>query len=182
MRVSIIMSLNEQENACGQLNIVLIGMPGCGKTTIGGIISEMSGMPLIDIDTEVENSTGVTVQQLIAEYGEKYFRKLESTETVKAGKLSGVIIATGGGVVKNSENLDALAENGRIYYLRRSLSELSILGRPLSKDRDTVLQLYKERNLLYLKFCDCIAQEGEPISGAESIWSDFKEYRGRTNK
>lgn len=163
------------------LNIVLIGMPGCGKSSIGKALSDLSGMQLIDIDEEVERSSGMSVIQIFEDYGEDYFRRLETEETANAGRLSGIIIATGGGVVMKAGNFPALAERGRIYYLQNSVSKLAFCGRPLSKDRDTLLKLYEERDPLYRDFSDCVVQEGKVSSVAEFIRDDFERFRNKNN-
>lgn len=155
------------------LNIVLIGMPGSGKTTVGRLLSEICGMPFIDVDEEIEKTSGMSVEEIFSEYGEARFRRLETEETEKAGRLEGAVIATGGGVVKNACNYRALAENGRIYLIQRNISELATKGRPLSKDANALAEMYKERLPLYLEFADCAVSEGDPTAVAEYILKDF---------
>lgn len=163
------------------LNIVLIGMPGCGKTTVGKLLSKMSGMPFIDVDEQIERSAGKTVAQLFGESGEENFRKLETTETAKAGRLAGYVIATGGGVVTRPENYALLAERGRIYYIRRDTDELDTAGRPLSTDRETLRKMYEERGPAYRSFADCTVEEaGGPELLAEFIWKDFRDHVRKT--
>ena len=101
----------------GMENIVLIGMPGCGKTTIGKELSELTGRPLIDIDGEIVKAAGCSIEDIFARGGEMEFRQLEWEQTALAGQKSGHIIVTGGGVVKTPGNYPALHQNGRIYHI-----------------------------------------------------------------
>lgn len=155
-------------------NIVLIGMPGCGKNSVGERLVALTGRKLIVIDEEIERADGRDIPRIFSEDGEPFFRKLEHHETAKAGAMSGVIIATGGGVVKTPENYASLHQNGRIYYIRRPTEELATEGRPLSSSPEAVQQLYSERNHLYMAFADTVISEGwTPESAAETILSDF---------
>lgn len=158
-------------------NIILIGMPGCGKSTVGKLLAEMSGMLFIDVDIEIEKSAGKVIPKIFAEDGEKQFRRLEAVETSKAGEKNAAVIATGGGVVKLRENYLSLAKNGRIYYIRRPISELAVGGRPLSTDANVLEAMYAERDPLYRKFSDCILDEGMSlIATAEYILNDFSLF------
>lgn len=141
-------TLNEQKN------IVLIGMPGCGKSTVGKHLSEKLDRELLDTDNEIVKSDGRTIPEIFSAEGEPFFRKLE-TETVTAvGKQLGRIIATGGGAVIKKENRDALGQNGTIIYLKKDLSLLSLDGRPLSKNEDAVRKIYEARKDTYEAFAD----------------------------
>ncbi len=135
-------------------NIVLIGMPGSGKSTVGKLLSDRLGREFIDTDSEIVKKDGREIPQIFSESGEKYFRELESQVLEEVGKLSGKVIATGGGVVKNYENYFSLKCNGIIFYLLRSIDKLCMEDRPLSKDIQTVEKLYNERKDLYKKFAD----------------------------
>lgn len=158
-------------------NIVLIGMPGCGKSTLGRLIAEMSGMLFIDVDSEIENSAKKSIPKIFAEEGEPVFRRLEAVETSKAGKKNGAVIATGGGVVKLWENYLPLAGNGRIYFIRRFLPELAVDGRPLSADALALETMYAEREPLYREFSDCVLEEGMSLTAAaEFILNDFHSF------
>lgn len=137
-----------------QKNIVLIGMPGCGKSTVGKHLSEKLDRELLDTDNEIVKSDGRTIPEIFSAEGEPFFRKLE-TETVTAvGKQLGRIIATGGGAVIKKENRDALGQNGTIIYLKKDLSLLSLDGRPLSKNEDAVRKIYEARKDTYEAFAD----------------------------
>lgn len=136
------------------LNIILIGMPGSGKSTIGQLLSKKLNKEFIDTDNEIVKKVGKSIPEIFSEFGEEYFRKVESEVIKEVGKLSGKIIATGGGVVKNYNNHYPLKCNGKIFYIERSINKLSTDGRPLSKDIFALETLYKERKDLYNNFAD----------------------------
>ncbi|MBP8639800.1 MAG: shikimate kinase [Oscillospiraceae bacterium] len=160
-------------------NIVLIGMPGSGKSSVAKLIASKTGRTLVDLDNEIEKSACKAIPQIFAEDGEEAFRAFEREETKKAGKLTGLIISTGGGVVKDYGNYAPLHQNGRIYYLRRELRELETAGRPLSKDRETLERLYNEREPLYDKFSDTKIENNSTLeAAAERIWEDYCENIG----
>ncbi len=159
----------------GQMqNIILIGMPGCGKTTVGRLIAEATGRELIDLDEAIEASAGRTIPEIFTSGGEEEFRRLETEEVRRAGKRSGLVIATGGGVVTREENYPLLHANGTIFFLDRDISVLPIDGRPLSASKG-VNKLAAERMPLYEKWCDhkiipasaeAAAQEIAALAGA----------------
>ena len=115
-------------------NIALIGMPGCGKSTAGRLLAQATGRSFIDIDEVIETAAGKTIPRIFAEDGEEVFRSLETRALSDAGKKSGAVIATGGGVVTRQENYGLLRQNSLIVYLERGLDELDAAGRPLSLD------------------------------------------------
>lgn len=131
------------------MNIVLIGMPGCGKSTAGRELSLLTGREFADTDSEIAASEGKTIPEIFSENGEEYFRDAESREISRLTKHTGLIIATGGGAVLREENRDSLRQNGIIIYLRRSIDELSGEGRPLSSSREKIRRLYDERRGIY---------------------------------
>lgn len=139
-------------------NIVLIGMPGAGKTTIGRKLSKALGRPVLDADDKVVEQTGRTIKDLFQE-GEDVFRQAE-TEAVKTlAAMDGIIISCGGGVVKRPENIGYLQQNGKIFFLNRDLAVIAgsvdKVTRPLlNSAEDRLTQLYKERMPLYLKYAD----------------------------
>lgn len=139
-------------------NIVLIGMPGAGKTTIGRKLSKALGRPVLDADDKVVEQTGRTIKDLFQE-GEDVFRQAE-TEAVKTlAAMDGIIISCGGGVVKRPENIAYLQQNGKIFFLNRDLAAIAgsvdKVTRPLlNSAEDRLAQLYKERLPLYLKYAD----------------------------
>ncbi len=135
-------------------NIVLIGMPGSGKSSVGKALANELGSEFIDTDTEIERREGMSIPKIFELHGEEYFRKVEREVVAEIGKSSGKIIATGGGVVKNKDNYFPLKNNGKIFLIERSLNKLAIGGRPLSKDYQAVEKLYLERKGLYDYFAD----------------------------
>ncbi|MBQ2764408.1 MAG: shikimate kinase [Firmicutes bacterium] len=159
-------------------NIILIGMPGCGKTTIGKALAELTGKECIDTDTAIEQEYGATIPNIFQEQGEAYFRDLERKKIAEIGSLSGKIITTGGGAVKTKENYNALHQNGRIYFLDRAIEDLATKDRPLSIGAD-LNAMAQERLPLYTAFCDTtIKNNGSPEETAAEIWRDFCEYSG----
>ncbi len=145
-----------------QENIVLIGMPGCGKSTLGKLVSKKLGRVLVDTDAEIVKLAGKSIPEIFAEDGEDTFRDLESQVAENVGKMTGAVIATGGGIIKREKNYRPLHRNGKLVFLNRDISELDTDGRPLSQ-RDGVEKLYKERLPLYRKYSDCeIAVERNP--------------------
>ena len=135
-------------------NIVLIGMPGCGKSTIGKILAEKLKRECVDIDERIEQKAKKDIKTIFSESGEDYFRKLESEVILEVGCLTGKIICTGGGAVKLDENYFPLKQNGKIFYLKRDLDKLLTENRPLSKDKQAIERLYQERKGQYEKFAD----------------------------
>lgn len=133
-------------------NIVLIGMPSCGKSTTGKIIAEKLGRKFIDTDRLVAVKTGKSAGEYINAYGLSEFRKVES-EVIASITDSGAVIATGGGSVLDDENVFALKKNGRVFYIERELSHLSVKNRPVSQSRD-LSELYRERKPVYEKTAD----------------------------
>ena len=134
-------------------NIVLIGMPGSGKSTVAEALSKQLGRPWVDADRELEKETGISVPEILETQGEESFRALESAVLARLCKQSGLIIATGGGCVTKPENRALLRCNGRVCRLNRDLSLLSTEGRPLSKKHSTEA-LFRVRDPLYRHFAD----------------------------
>ncbi len=155
-------------------NIILVGMPGCGKTTIGTIIAEQLGRELIDTDALIVELAGKTIPEIFSEDGEEKFRKLESQAIQLAGKKSGIIIATGGGAVTKSENYSPLHQNGKIVFITRDISLLAKDGRPLSMSAN-LSEMYKARLPLYQQFCDFEVANTEPRDTADKIIKWFLE-------
>lgn len=128
-------------------NIVLIGMPGCGKSAIGRTLAAFCGRPLFDTDEMVEKVSGRPVALILAEEGEAAFRALERKATALAAAKKGRIIATGGGTPLDAENRRVLACTGRLYFIERAPELLPREGRPLSLD---INALYAARLPIYL--------------------------------
>ncbi|MBQ8087436.1 MAG: AAA family ATPase, partial [Clostridia bacterium] len=123
------------------LNLVLIGMPGCGKTALGQRLSARMNRPLLDSDEEIVKHAGMSIPDLFAKYGEEYFRALETQVLQDLCKESGCIIATGGGAVLREENRRAMRQNGRLCLICRALENLPRSGRPLSKSQDALQEM-----------------------------------------
>ena len=173
----------ENERILSQLrrertNLVLIGMPGCGKTTVGTALARLTGREAIDLDAMIEDRAGRSIPEIFAAEGEAGFRAREAAAAAEAGKRTGVILLTGGGVVKTPANDAALRQNGRIYHLIRDLSLLPTEGRPLSQGAD-LAQMWRERAPLYEAFRDVeIDNSGTVEDTAAAIWREFCEHSG----
>ena len=133
-------------------NIILIGMPGSGKTTIGRSLAKLIGRKFVDTDQEIEVQIGRSIPDIFTSEGEKMFRKYEAKVIKKIGASSGVIIATGGGCVTTPENYVSLCQNGIILFLDRQLNLLDRTDRPLSKG--DLSEMYQQRQPLYEQFAD----------------------------
>lgn len=154
-------------------NIILVGMPGCGKTTVAKALANMTGRELVDTDELIEISEKRSIPDIFANNGEDYFRACESRIAAEVGKLSGKIISTGGGIVTREVNLDSLKQNGTVFFIRRKLSKLSRDGRPLSQGAD-LDAMYKKRHPLYLDFADyTVDNSGSVKECAEAIANIF---------
>ncbi len=150
-------------------NIILIGMAGCGKTTVGEELARLTGRELIDTDRMVTEQTGRTPADIIEKDGETAFRQIESECVAMAGKQSGKIIATGGGVPTVSVNHDALRQNGTIIFIRRETEQLATENRPLSQKTSPAL-LYQKRLPIYLELADlAVDNDDTPAAVAQRI-------------
>lgn len=134
-------------------NIVLVGMPGCGKSHIGRLIAKKLGRELIDTDEEVIKAAGMPIPEIFEKHGEEVFRKYEHEVILRVGKLSGKVISTGGGVVTREENYAPLRQNSKIFFIERDISSLPTNGRPLSKT-NSLIAMYEKRLPMYKKFAD----------------------------
>ena len=158
------------------LNIVIIGMPGCGKTTVGDLVGDLSGRPVIDIDNEIEKAAGISIPDIFSGSGEEGFRKMETEQLRRFGKESGKVLVTGGGAVTREENYALLHQNGMVFQLVRETSLLSKEGRPISLSSD-LDDLYRKRSPMYSAFRDYeIDNNGTPQSAAENLWRQFLEH------
>lgn len=140
-------------------NIVLIGMSGCGKTTVGKVLATRLSMRFYDMDKEIEKAAGKTITQIFAEEGEAVFRDYETDCARRIAKRKDGVIATGGGVVLRPENMEVLGENSLIVWLDRSPEEIvgeALEDRPLlAADKSKVGELYQARFPLYQKYGQC---------------------------
>lgn len=144
-------------------NIVIIGMPGSGKTTVSTMLAERLGRKIFDTDTIVSENAGLTIPEIFAVQGEASFRRLETEATAEVGKLSGNIISTGGGVVTVAENYELLHQNGVIVWIERDTNKLARDGRPISLSTD-LNELYAARLPLYDRFADIKADNNGDIN------------------
>ena len=134
-------------------NIALIGMAGCGKSTLGRQLAKETGKQFVDADAEVERLAGKTIPEIFADDGEEEFRRLETAVLAELGRRSGLVIATGGGCVTRERNYPLLHQNSRIIWIKRAPGKLPTAGRPLSQKTAPGL-LYDQRRPLYKAFSD----------------------------
>lgn len=133
-------------------NIVLVGMPGCGKTTIGTVLAEHYGRKLVDMDALIVEKAGMTIPEIFALQGETGFRKIEAEVAKEVGKEKELVISTGGGVIVTPENHDALRQNATVVFINRDISVLPTDGRPLSQ-KNSLQEMYNKRLPLYRSIC-----------------------------
>lgn len=146
-------------------NIVLIGMPSAGKTTIGKMLEEKLGKEFFDLDDMIIAKAGKSIPEIFQESGEAGFRAIETEVAIEASKMNNKIIATGGGVVKHKVNMDFLRLNGITIFIDRDIDKLisSDPNRPLSSSKQALQQMYKERYPLYQKYAAYIAVDNANI-------------------
>lgn len=156
-------------------NLVLVGMPSCGKTTFGKILSAELNKSFIDTDEEIIKRSGMPISEIFEKFGEKYFRDLESEVINDLSAYQGMVIATGGGAILREENVNALKQNGKIIFIDRPLSMLITTDdRPLSKSRELLEKRYNERYGIYSSVCDVkIKVDGEINDTAKLIKEGF---------
>lgn len=148
-------------------NIVLIGMPGCGKSTIGRLVNSDTGLRFIDLDDYIVESNHMSIEEMFNQ-GEEFFRDKETEAVKEVSRDSGIIISTGGGVIKREENMQRLKKNGVIIFVDRSpekiIETLDDSVRPLLKDGvKRIFDLYKERYELYKKYSDIVIFNNEEL-------------------
>ncbi|MBQ8718454.1 MAG: AAA family ATPase [Clostridia bacterium] len=159
----------DREIRMSKENIVLIGMPGCGKSSVGARLAQKYNRKLIDTDQELINMTQKTPADIIETQGEAAFRELEAEAVKRAATESGVIIATGGGAILRDDNVRRLRRNGRLIFLNRPPEQLPVTDdRPLSRDRERLMLRYAERIDRYRVVADVIL----PVTGDEDATAD----------
>lgn len=139
-------------------NIILVGMPGCGKTTIGKLMAEKLGYEFCDLDEYIVEKEKMSIDEMFKN-GENYFRDIESSGVRDVAKMKNTVISTGGGVVKRQENIDALKIDGYIIFIDRPveniISDVDTDSRPLLREgKDRLYKLLDERYKLYQNCCD----------------------------
>lgn len=150
-------------------NIVLIGMPGCGKSTVGRLLAEKTGKVFADADEKIVELAGKSIPAIFAEDGEAAFRAWETRALEELGKQSGLVIATGGGCVTQARNYPLLHQNGRIFWLQRDIPALPTDGRPLSR-ANKLSDMYEIRRPMYERFADCaVGNHGAPEDAVSRI-------------
>ncbi|MBQ3865157.1 MAG: AAA family ATPase, partial [Clostridia bacterium] len=150
------------------MNIALIGMPGCGKSTVGRALAKLLDRPFIDLDEELVKQTGKDIPTIFAKEGESGFRARETDVLNEFSKESGLVLATGGGVVTRPENRDLLRRNSRIIRLTRPLEELAVEGRPIFLT-NSLPALARERETLYQTWAEASVPVTDPEKTAEKI-------------
>ena len=143
-------------------NIILIGMPGCGKSTIGRLLAQRTGKKFVDADEALEARLGRKITDIIPQDGETVFRQMESDTLAELGKQSGLVIATGGGCVTRERNYPLLHQNGTILWLTRQLHKLPTEGRPLSQP-GKLQEMFAQRQSLYRQFADAEISNDGPV-------------------
>lgn len=158
----------------GMENIVLVGMPGCGKTTLAALLGERLGRAVLDADEEIVKAAGMPIPEIFARFGEEHFRDLETETLAALGKRSGCIIATGGGAVLREENYPLLHQNGRIFHIERAVEKLPTDGRPISQ-RSDLGELYAKRLPRYRRFADVtVDNNGSVEDTVKQIWEAMR--------
>ncbi len=140
-------------------NIVLIGMPGCGKTTIGKELAIMLNLEFIDIDEYIEKENNEKIKDMFVKYGEEYFRNKEKKAVEKVSSCKNKVISTGGGVIKHNINMVNLKETGTIIFInrpiRKIIADIDTSCRPLlSENKEKIYKLFEERYDLYKEYAD----------------------------
>ncbi len=161
-----------------QKNIVLVGMPGCGKSTVAKFLAKELSREFLDTDSIIEERWGA-IPQIFEKYGEEEFRHRESKVIAECSKQGGKVIATGGGAILKEENRLALHENSTVVYLKRDLEKLATFGRPLSKDGAVLEEMLKIRGPLYEETADFSVEALEDFS--ETVNKIISEIYGKTN-
>ena len=147
-------------------NVSIIGMPGCGKSTVGAALAKRLGKRFVDLDAEIERRTGHNIPDIFAQEGEAAFRRYEAEVLAKVAKDNSQVIACGGGVIKNPANIRALRQNGPVLWVRRPLERLATGGRPLSKGGTALKQLEAERTPLYEAAATAVLENNSTLTEA----------------
>ena len=156
-------------------NIILTGMPGSGKTTIGKLVADKLERAFVDTDELIVERVGMPIPEIFATKGEEGFRQIEAEAIAEVAKQSGLVIATGGGAILREENRLNLAQNGFVFWLNRPLDALQLgNGRPLSSSREAVTAMFAQREPLYRQTADTIVDnDGAPSTVVQRIINGF---------
>ncbi|MBR2027467.1 MAG: shikimate 5-dehydrogenase [Oscillospiraceae bacterium] len=162
-------------------NLVLIGMPSSGKTSLGKKAAAKLRMDFADMDDEIEKKAGKTIPQIFEESGESGFRKIESEICIELAKRNRTVISCGGGVIKNPLNMQALSLNGYVVYIKRNVDKLQTGGkRPLSSSRGALKEMAAERFPLYEKYSDATVENngyfGYALDNLLEVWNEDTGY------
>ena len=150
-----------------QLNVALIGMPSCGKTTIGRALADRLGKRFVDLDEEIVRAAGRSIPDLFAAEGEDGFRAREAEQTARFAREGRQVLSCGGGVVKRPENLRALRQNGVVLFIDRPLDALTVgSGRPLSTSAEALKTMEAQRRPLYLAAADAVIPNETTVADA----------------
>lgn len=159
----------------GEKNILFVGMPGCGKSSVGAALAEKLERPFTDTDKLIEERSGLPIPEIFARFGEEHFRRLEHAVLEDVTKESGRVIAVGGGAVTRQENLGLLRRSSLVIWLQRSIDSLPTEGRPLSRP-DVLAAMYAERAPIYRAVSDVSFENAAP-SPAESAERMIEEWK-----
>jgi len=150
-------------------NIALVGMPGCGKSTVGKLIAQKTGREFVDLDAVITEKAGMPIPEVFAKYGEGYFRDLETAALAEVSKRSSLVIATGGGTVIRPENRRMLKQNSTVVFIKRDINDLPKDGRPVSQANSleslykTRLPFYKDASDFEVELCNTPDQSSDKI-------------------
>ena len=158
-------------------NLIFVGLPGSGKSTVGRLCARALNLPFVDADKFLEQREGRSVADIFASSGEGYFRDLESRVLTELCRREGIVLATGGGAVLRAQNVRALRQNGVVVYIDRPLGQLAVGGaRPLSQSAEALAAMHAARAPLYAAACDARVENDGPFeSVAEAIKERFYE-------
>ena len=156
------------------MNVVLIGMPGSGKSFIGKLVAFRLGMRFTDVDSMIEQDTRMSISKIFELYGEGCFREIEAEAVCKVSGLDNMVISTGGGAVLKEENIENLRKCGKIFFINRDISNIlkaeGLRERPLLKSDSelNLKKLYDDRIFLYNKYADFVVDNNSEVGDAVS--------------